>query len=438
NGRLYAWFEVPFGHPAYPDECLWNMGLSRAEDILYCLDAADGNPATETEENAILWAQRVNHTQKGISLATIVNGNIYVPIYKRDNTIYKDSSYVVGYDGATGQPIDTLKFGEDDGYAEGMGIKCGRLAYDTATERLFIQSDGRAIYSVKITAEGRFDRESIKMAKVTQFGAGGPEPNIAPTAYNGRLYVNYNRFMGIFNAETLELIYLVDMGETSNQGPRCINSTPLVCTAFATPENGYKVYIYASREAYDWNNDGPDRLICLVDSAGSTAAEIVVLSKGEIYSLCPKSLVADRDGRLYDVYNKIVYRSLFPVESLKLKGDVAINMEIGESQTLSYTVTPYYATDKTVTWTSSNTAVATVSESGLITAVAAGEADITVTTTDGGFTAVCKVTVKAASVPDDPTVAVTGVTLDKTAAELRDGGYAMPMTATVDRVAAKQ
>ncbi|MDE7103447.1 MAG: hypothetical protein K2O46_04250, partial [Bacteroidales bacterium] len=109
NGRLYAWFEVPFGHPAYPDECLWNMGLSRAEDILYCLDAADGNPATETEENAILWAQRVNHTQKGISLATIVNGNIYVPIYKRDNTIYKDSSYVVGYDGATGQPIDTLK-----------------------------------------------------------------------------------------------------------------------------------------------------------------------------------------------------------------------------------------------------------------------------------------------------------------------------------------
>ncbi|MDE7103446.1 MAG: T9SS type A sorting domain-containing protein, partial [Bacteroidales bacterium] len=45
--------------------------------------------------------------------------------------------------------------------------------------------------------------------------------------------------------------------------------------------------------------------------------------------------------------------------------------------------------------TSSNTAVVTVSESGLITAVAAGEADITVTTKDGGFTAVCKVTVKA-------------------------------------------
>ncbi|MDE6440960.1 MAG: Ig-like domain-containing protein, partial [Bacteroidales bacterium] len=67
----------------------------------------------------------------------------------------------------------------------------------------------------------------------------------------------------------------------------------------------------------------------------------------------------------------------------------------GEALQLTATVAPADATDKTVAWTSSNEAVATVSASGLVTAVAAGEADITVTTKDGGFTAVCKVTVKA-------------------------------------------
>ncbi|MDE7149419.1 MAG: Ig-like domain-containing protein, partial [Bacteroidales bacterium] len=109
----------------------------------------------------------------------------------------------------------------------------------------------------------------------------------------------------------------------------------------------------------------------------------------------------------------------------------------GEALQLTATVLPAEATDKTVAWTSSNEAVATVSVSGLVTAVAAGEADIMVTTTDGGFTAVCKLTVKAASVPDDPntpddpTVAVTGVTLDKTSAELTVGDEALQLTATV-------
>ncbi len=100
----------------------------------------------------------------------------------------------------------------------------------------------------------------------------------------------------------------------------------------------------------------------------------------------------------------------------------------GEALQLTATVAPANATNKNVTWTSSNEAVATVSEGGLVTAVAAGEADITVTTTDGNFTAVCKVTVKEA---EEPTVAVTGVTLDKTVAELTVGGEALQLTATV-------
>ena len=56
-------------------------------------------------------------------------------------------------------------------------------------------------------------------------------------------------------------------------------------------------------------------------------------------------------------------------------------------------ITPSNATDKSVTWSSDNEKVATVDADGAITAVAPGTANITVTTTDGGKTATCAVTV---------------------------------------------
>ncbi|MGN0517099.1 MAG: chitobiase/beta-hexosaminidase C-terminal domain-containing protein [Acutalibacteraceae bacterium] len=72
------------------------------------------------------------------------------------------------------------------------------------------------------------------------------------------------------------------------------------------------------------------------------------------------------------------------------KTDVSINK--GETVQLSATVTPDNAKNKAVTWSSSNAAVATVSESGLVTGVADGNATITATTSNG-LTATCTVTV---------------------------------------------
>ncbi len=69
------------------------------------------------------------------------------------------------------------------------------------------------------------------------------------------------------------------------------------------------------------------------------------------------------------------------------------NMYTTQKLTLKPTVSPQTTTDKSVKWSSSNNSVATVSESGVVTAVGKGTATITCKTADSGKTATCKVTV---------------------------------------------
>ena len=114
-----------------------------------------------------------------------------------------------------------------------------------------------------------------------------------------------------------------------------------------------------------------------------------------------------------------------------------ITLTEGGTATISYTVEPSDASVKDVTFSSSDTGVATVDESGRVTAVGPGTATITVTTKDGGFKATVTVTVTAKDTPPGPPepptpgdVEVTGITLDKTSITLKVGGTET-ITATV-------
>jgi formylglycine-generating enzyme required for sulfatase activity/uncharacterized protein YjdB len=85
------------------------------------------------------------------------------------------------------------------------------------------------------------------------------------------------------------------------------------------------------------------------------------------------------------------------------------SLTVGGTETLTQTVSPGNATNKIVTWSSSNTAVATVN-SGMITAVSAGTAVITVKTADGNYTATCTVTVSLPSAADVTFPTATAIT----------------------------
>ena len=112
-----------------------------------------------------------------------------------------------------------------------------------------------------------------------------------------------------------------------------------------------------------------------------------------------------------------VVKKVIPVSEITLN-KTTLNLIKGQSETLAALVSPADATDKTVTWTSSNEQVATVS-GGKVTAVGGGNAVITAKA--GDKSATCAVTV---------TVPVTGITLDKTTLTLVEGTSAV-LTATV-------
>ena len=95
---------------------------------------------------------------------------------------------------------------------------------------------------------------------------------------------------------------------------------------------------------------------------------------------------------------------------------------MGNSLQLTATVLPNTTTDKSVSWSSNNTAVATVSSDGLVTPKSTGTATITVRTEDGSnLTAQCVVTVKQLA---------TSISLNKTSATLYMGNT-LQLTATV-------
>ena len=92
-----------------------------------------------------------------------------------------------------------------------------------------------------------------------------------------------------------------------------------------------------------------------------------------------------------------------------------ITLKINNTQKMNATILPENATNPDVTWESSNEEIATVSGSGVVTALKPGTVTITVTTVDGEFKDTCKITVT------EENISVTGVSLNEESKKIKMG-----------------
>ena len=136
------------------------------------------------------------------------------------------------------------------------------------------------------------------------------------------------------------------------------------------------------------------------------------------------------NGFLIDALEFTLTSSLTSVTAVNLSDCPSDDLIPGSIHQLTASVVPEDASIKTVQWSSSNTAVASVDENGLITAISDGSATITVTTDDKGFSESCDLTVKT------PVVAVTEVTMNGCLSEEMLKGNTHRLSATVSPVGA--
>ena len=174
------------------------------------------------------------------------------------------------------------------------------------------------------------------------------------------------------------------------------------------------------------------QLVATVSPADATDKTLLWLSSN------PMAVSVDQDGRLKALSEGsavvtasaggksatcriTVKKAVIPVGSVSLDR-IVLSLEAGQSTTLVATVSPADATDKTVTWSSSDASVATVGQDGLVTAVKEGTAVITAAA--GGKSATCEVTVRKKVIP------VTAVSISRTSLQLIKG-QSESLTATV-------
>ena len=135
-----------------------------------------------------------------------------------------------------------------------------------------------------------------------------------------------------------------------------------------------------------------------VNWSSSNESVVLVSSNGKAMALSlGKAIITAKSGDKSDFITISVEAKVIPVTGVSLD-KTQITIKVGESETLTPTITPEDATNKKVSWTSSNDKVATV-EDGKVVGVQPGSVTITVTTEDGAKTAECPVTVKSSLAP---------------------------------------
>lgn len=189
----------------------------------------------------------------------------------------------------------------------------------------------------------------------------------------------------------------LDLPDSLEKGST-ITATPEYTFDGATPESAA---LSKKLDALDMSYSSSDPAVVMVDENGNIAA----ISAGTA-----EVALSSKDGKI--TASKTIEVVVTPTG---ITTTDALTLTAGEASTLETAVAPDDATHVAISYTSSNDAVATVSDAGEVTAVAAGDATITATVDSTALSAACKVTVLPA---------IESVELNYTTLSLRPEGTA--------------
>ena len=215
-------------------------------------------------------------------------------------------------------------------------------------------------------------------------------------AYNGNTYnVTAIYRYGLAGASSVVSLSLpeglVSIGECGLNGMTALQQLTI-------PSTLVTIYAWAFE-----NLNNLQSITSLATSAPTTPNGYGWFHNTEALPTCPfyvpnGSLSSYQASEYWNAFNLVEMESIVVFATSVTLNQTVAEITAFESLQLTALVLPDDATDKGVTWSSSDVAVATVDDNGLVTAIAPGTATITATTNDGSnLTASCEITVEATS-----------------------------------------
>ncbi len=213
--------------------------------------------------------------------------------------------------------------------------------------------------------------------------------------------ITYTVYVGpVKRLQSINFTLLIPAGLTYIDGVAVTGLKDLLGAEKAEYTNSTKTFVAYGGGSY--NSDGKTAIMtfsCIVDS-GTVGQTLKITFDGD------EDFADDEWETYYTNYNFDSSKVTIAAKPIAVTGvtiDETLAVKTGESKTPRYAVNPAEATNKTVSFESNNTAVATVNETtGEVTGVKEGTATITITTADGNFTGTCVVTVACSHASKTP------------------------------------
>ena len=322
---------------------------------------------------------------------TVVEGDVTTTISKTDYTSgYAESgtsgtitktisanSLTINYAGintkgsATGSAYAYTMYITDNGYA--YSHNCPTGYYPSNVTVNFSSTTGTSgKVGISYSTSELSSRNSSVTGSVSKSGSYSVS-NSDPT----KLYWNFSTTSGRVQVSSIVLTYspasvpVTGVALDTNEASLDVGDT-LALEPTISPSN-------ATDQVVSWNSDKTNIATVTNGVVTAVAAGTAVIT------------VTTHDGSFTDTCTINV---TVPVTDVSVSPS-SVSLTIGGTQQLTCTITPSNATDKDVTWESSNESIASVSSSGLVTANAVGSASITVTSSDGEHMATSLITVSS-------------------------------------------